>query len=86
MLVDSASLGLLRTETRLVNLPASGTSILAATCTIFYQPIVPSLPQEFQTRCVSSQRGGAPHTRVERWLLVSHRFIGRTPLEPETPH
>lgn len=83
MLVDSVSLALLRTETRLVNLPSTGISLLTANCTIFYQPIVPSLPQEFQTRCVSSQRNGPPHIRVERWLLVSHRFIGRSPVEPE---
>ncbi len=85
MLVDSASMALLRTETRLVNLPSSGTSILTASCTFFYQPIAPSLPQEFQTRCVSSQRGGPPHIRVERWVLVNHRFTGRSPVDPERP-
>ena len=85
MLVDSASMGLLRTETRLVNLPPTGTDFLTATCTIFYQPIVPSLPQEFQVRCVSSQRGGPPLFRVERWLLINRRFTGKTPVEPEPP-
>ena len=85
MLVDSASLGLLRTETRLVNLPRTGTDFLTANCTIFYQPIVPSLPQEVQVRCVSSQRGGPPHIRVERWLLINRQFTGKTPVEPERP-
>jgi hypothetical protein len=85
MLVDSASMGLLRTQTRLVNLPLTGTGFLTANCTIFYQPIVPSLPQEFQVHCVSSQRGGPPHIRVERWLLINRRFTGRTPVEPERP-
>jgi hypothetical protein len=85
MLVDSASMGLIRTETRLVNLPRTGTNVLTATCTIFYQPIVTSLPQEFQTRCVSSQRDGPPHIRVERWLLVNHRFTGKTPIGQERP-
>ena len=86
MLVDSASMALLRTETQLVNLPPTGTNFLTASCTIFYQPIVPSLPQEFQVRCVSSQRGGPPHFRVERWLLINRRFTGKTPLGPEPPH
>lgn len=85
MLVDSASMALLRTETRLVNLPATGTDFLTANCTIFYQPIVPSLPQEFQVRCVSSQRGGPPHIRVERWVLINRRFTGRTPVDSARP-
>ncbi|HEU5217675.1 MAG TPA: carboxypeptidase regulatory-like domain-containing protein [Gemmatimonadales bacterium] len=86
MLVDSASMALLRTETRLVNLPSGGTDFLSANCTIFYQPIVPSLPQEYQVRCVSAQRGGPPHFRVERWLLINRQFVGKTPVEPERPH
>lgn len=85
MLVDSASMALLRTETRLVNLPRSGTSILTANCTIFYQPIVASLPQEYQVHCVSSQRGGPKPVRVERWLLIDRRFTGKTPLDSEPP-
>jgi hypothetical protein len=83
MLVDSASMALIRTETRLVNLPRSGTDFLSANCTIFYQPIFPSLPQEFQLRCVSSYGGETRHIRVERLLLINHRFIGKAPTEPE---
>ncbi len=86
MLVDSASMALLRTEIRLVNLPPTGTDFLAAHCTIFYQPIVPSLPQEFQVQCVSSQRGSSPHIRVERWLLVNRWFTGKTPIAADPPH
>jgi len=85
LLVDSVSLALLRAEARLVNIPAKGTNFLSAVCTIFYQPIVPSLPQEFQSRCVSAQKGGPPHIRVERWLLVNRTFLGKQPvgsLEP----
>jgi hypothetical protein len=80
LLVDSVSLGLLRAEARLVNIPPKGTNFLSAVCTIFYQPIVPSLPQEFQSRCVSAQKGGPPHIRVERWLLVNRTFLGKQPV------
>jgi hypothetical protein len=78
--VDSVSLALLRAEVRLVNIPSKGTNFLSAVCTIFYQPIVPSLPQEFQSRCVSAQKGGPPHIRVERWLLVDRTFLGKQPV------
>lgn len=84
ILIDSASMILLRTEARLVNIP-SGTNFYSAICTLFYQPILPSLPQEFQTRCVSSQKRRPPHYRVERWLLVNRRFVGKTPLQPSLP-
>lgn len=85
LLVDSVSLGLLRAEARLVNIPPRGTNFLSAVCTIFYQPIVPSLPQEFQSRCVSAQKGGPPHIRVERWLLVDRTFLGKQPISPVEP-
>jgi hypothetical protein len=83
LLIDSASMTLLRTESYLVNLPSSGTSFLSALCTVFYQPIFPSLPQEFQVRCVSSQKGTPPHIRVERWLLFNRKFHGKKPDEPD---
>ncbi len=85
MLVDSVSLGLLRTETHLVNLPQKGTSYLRASCTIFYQPIVPNLPQEFQTKCLTTPRGSPPKLMVERWSLINRRFLGKTPMEPDPP-
>lgn len=85
MLVDSASMGLLRTETHLVNLPRKGTAYQRASCTIFYQPIVPSLPQEFQYRCTIALRGGPPGVQVQRWSLINSRFVGKAPAEPEHP-
>lgn len=86
MLVDSVSMELLRTETHLVNLPRKGTDVLRASCTFFYQPIFPSLPQEFQTRCVTAPRGNPPIVRVERWSLINRRFLGKAPVEMEQPH
>lgn len=82
LLVDSASMSLLQAETRVVNLPRRGTEVLSVVCTIFYRPILPSLPQEHEARCVSTQRGPPRRILVERWLLVNREFIGRDPGAP----
>ena len=79
LLVDSASMSLLQAETRVVNLPPRGTEVLSVVCTIFYRPILPSLPQEHEARCVSARRGPPRRILVERWLLVNREFIGRDP-------
>jgi carboxypeptidase family protein len=86
ILVDSASMSLLKAEARVVNLPARGTGFLSVICTFFYRPILPSLPQEHETKCVSTLRGPPKEFMVERWLLVDRAFIGKTPgasLSPE---
>ena len=83
LLVDSASMSLLQAEARVVNLPRRGTEVLSVVCTIFYQPILPSLPQEHEARCVSTRRGPPRRILVERWLLVNREFIGRDPGAPE---
>ena len=82
LLVDSASMSLLRAEARVVNLPRRGTEVLSVVCTIFYRPILPSLPQEHEARCVSTRRGPPRRILVERWLLVNREFIGRDPGDP----
>jgi hypothetical protein len=82
ILVDSASMSLRQAEARLVNLPTRGLEVLSVVCTIFYQPILPSLPQEHQARCVSTRRGPPRRILVERWLLVNREFTGRTPGAP----
>ena len=82
LLVDSASMSLLRAEARVVNLPRRGTEVLSVVCTIFYRPILPSLPQEHEARCVSTRRGPPRRILVERWLLVNREFIGRDPGAP----
>lgn len=79
ILVDSASMSLLKAEARLVNLPDRGTGFLSVICTIFYRPIVPSLPQEHEAKCVSALRGPPKQFLVERWLLVNRAFLGRQP-------
>jgi hypothetical protein len=83
LLVDSASMSLLRAEARVVNLPQRGTEVLSVMCTIFYRPILPSLPQEHEARCVSTRRGPPRRILVERWLLVNREFVGRDPRAPE---
>jgi hypothetical protein len=82
LLVDSASMSLLRADARVVNLPRRGTEVLSVVCTIFYRPILPSLPQEHEARCVSTRRGPPRRILVERWLLVNREFIGREPGAP----
>ena len=82
LLVDSASMTLLHAEARVVNVPRRGTEVLSVVCSIFYQPILPSLPQEHEARCVSTQRGPPRRILVERWLLVNREFIGKQPGAP----
>lgn len=82
LLVDSASMTLLHAEARVVNVPRRGTEVLSVVCTIFYQPILPSLPQEHEARCVSTRRGPPRRILVERWLLVNREFIGKPPGAP----
>ena len=82
LLVDSASMSLLQAEARVVNLPRRGTEVVSVVCTIFYRPILPSLPQEHEARCVSTRRGPPRRILVERWLLVNREFIGRDPGAP----
>ena len=82
LLVDSASMSLLQAEARVVNLPPRGTEVESVVCTIFYRPILPSLPQEHEARCVSTMRGPPRRILVERWLLVNREFIGRDPGAP----
>lgn len=82
LLVDSASMALLQAETRVVNLPRRGTEVLSVVCTIFYQPVLPSLPQEHEARCVSTRKGPPRRIAVERWLLINREFLGRDPGAP----
>lgn len=80
-LIDSMTMRLLRSEARMVNLPPKGTTFTSATCTVFYNPIAPTLVQEFQAACVHAHRTVPPRLVVERWLLVRSAFLGRTPVD-----
>lgn len=80
-LIDSLTMRLLRSEARMVNLPPKGTTFTSATCTVFYNPIAPTLVQEFQAACVHAHRTTPPSMVVERWLLVRSAFLGRTPVD-----
>ena len=80
-LIDSLTMRLLRSEARMVNLPPRGTTFTSATCTVFYNPIAPTLVQEFQAACVHAHRTTPPRMVVERWLLVRSAFLGRTPVD-----
>lgn len=80
-LIDSLTMRLMRSEARMVNLPPRGTTFTSATCTVFYNPIAPTLVQEFQAACVHAHRTVPPRVVVERWLLVRSTFLGRTPVD-----
>jgi hypothetical protein len=80
-LIDSLTMRLMRSEARMVNLPPRGTTFTSATCTVFYNPIAPTLVQEFQAACVHAHRTVPPRIVVERWLLVRSTFLGRTPVD-----
>jgi hypothetical protein len=84
LIVDSASMILMLARTRLVNIPDKGTGFLSATCAMYYQPIFPSLPQEYQVRCVSSWKRPR-HFKEERLLLLDRRFLKKPPLQPDLP-
>ncbi len=85
LLIDSLTMRLLKSEARMVNLPPKGTTFTAAVCTVFYNPIAPTLVQEFQAACVHSHRTTPPQLVVERWLLVRSTFLGRTPVDTTSP-
>lgn len=80
-LIDSLTMRLMRSEARMVNLPPRGTTFTSATCTVFYNPIAPTLVQEFQAACIHAHRTVPPRIVVERWLLVRSTFLGRTPVD-----
>jgi hypothetical protein len=84
LLLDSTSMRLLRSEAHLVNLPARGTKLRSANCSLLYKPITPTLVDAFQARCAIA-RVDPPGIVVERWLLIDHAFLGKRPDPPEPP-
>jgi hypothetical protein len=79
LVVDSASLHLLRSEAHLVNLPENGTGFRQAGCLVMYIQVVPTLVHESQALCTTIPRSVPPIARVQRWTLLEHRFLGRRP-------
>ncbi|HSB55314.1 MAG TPA: carboxypeptidase regulatory-like domain-containing protein, partial [Gemmatimonadales bacterium] len=82
LLIDSATMVLLRSESHLVNLPTRST-FASAVCRVLYRQLAPTLAHEFQAQCVSTVRRNPPIV-VERWLLVDFSFLGRTPVGTDT--
>ena len=83
--IDSLTMRLIKSEARMVNLPPRGTTFTMAACTVFYNPITPTLVQEFQAACVHAHRTAPPKLVVEQYLLVRSRFLARTPIETPPP-
>jgi hypothetical protein len=85
MLLDSTTMTLMLSEARLVNLPAKGSTFASAHCAVYYQPIAPTLVFEFQARCITRRSTKPPQFVAERWLLVDHSFIRKSPAENFPP-
>ena len=85
LFIDSVNMVLVRSEAHLVNLTRRNSSFLAASCTLAYRQVVPTLVTPEQARCVSHHEAKSPYTTVARWLLINFRFLGRTPSGPESP-
>lgn len=86
LLIDSASMHLLRSVARLVNLAREGTSFSAAECSALYVQLVPTLIHEFQAHCVTGHNTRPPAAFTdERWTLLNRAFIGKRPDPPKSP-
>ena len=83
LLIDSASMVLVRSEAHLANLPRRGTQFVSASCTLLYRPVFPTLITPNQARCVSRVQGKPPTTIVTSWVLIDFKFLQRTPSEPD---
>ncbi len=80
LLIDSASMHLLRSVARLVNLPREGAAFSAAECSALYVQLVPTLIHEFQAHCVTGHNTRPPAAFTdERWTLLTRAFINRRP-------
>lgn len=85
LLVDSATMTLLRSEARLVNLRSRETAFRSARCTVLYQEIVPTLMVESLAGCLTSRSSGRyPYTQT-RWVLIRFGFTGKSPVPPARP-
>lgn len=84
LLVDSATMTLVRSEARLVNLRSRETAFTSARCIVMYREIVPTLVLESQAACETSRSARRhPHT-MARWVLIRFGFVGKSPV-PTTP-
>lgn len=85
LLVDSATMTLLRSEARLVNLRSRETAFRSASCTVLYQEIVPTLMVESLAGCLTSRGSGRYPYSQTRWVLIRFGFIGKSPVPPAPP-
>lgn len=84
LLIDSASMVLVRSESHLVNLPKRGTAFLSASCTLLYHQVFPTLVSPQQARCVSRLQNPLT-TSVGRWLMIDFKFLRGSPSGPDPP-
>lgn len=85
LLIDSASMRLVRSEARLVNLRSRETLFRSARCYVTYRQIVPTLVLESHADCETSRTSAKLPYSVARWDLIKFEFVGRSPVTPGPP-
>ncbi len=83
LVIDSATMMLIRSEAHLVNLNRKQTTLTAARCVVLYREIVPTLALEMEADC-RTESAGAPNT-ASRWRLIDFKFVGKSPVAPTPP-
>jgi hypothetical protein len=85
LLIDSATMVLVRSEAHLVNLPPKGTTFESGSCVVLYQQIFPTLVSPKSANCLTRRKGKPPYTGVARWKLINFVFLRRSPNQAEPP-
>lgn len=85
LVIDSATMHLLRSEAHLVNLPRSRSLFREAGCTVLYMQVVPTLVSEFQAACRTIQNSAPPLVIIQRLDFLEFAFVGRRPDRPDLP-
>jgi hypothetical protein len=82
LLIDSATMLLVRSEARLVNLQTRQTSFTSAQCLVLYREIVPTLMLESEADCRTSRSSVRQPYSLLRWKLVLFGFVKKSPVQP----
>ncbi|HEV8150873.1 MAG TPA: carboxypeptidase-like regulatory domain-containing protein, partial [Gemmatimonadales bacterium] len=84
LLIDSASMLLVQSEAHLVNLTPQTSTFQAASCTLLYGQVFPTLVSPSQAHCVSRYTVKQAFTTELRWRLIDFTFLHRTPVQHDT--
>lgn len=84
LLIDPATMMLVRSEARLVNLRSRETTFTSAQCVVLYREIIPTLVIESTAECTTSRSARLPHSEL-RWELILFGFVGKSPVATGPP-